>query len=807
MIPGSANPLLLTSAAAAGGYEIERSLRFNSADSARLTKSFSSTNRRTWTYSCWAKRTKLDGSNPNLVFLSRVNGSAFANIGFFSDKIRFQDSDGSDFVVSRVTEATYRDTSAWYHVVIVLDTTNATQDDRARIYVNGSRITAFATSNNIASSAQGQINLSGTHEIGRDTNDNVYTNGYLADVFFVDGQALDPTSFGEFDDNGIWQPIEYTGTYGTNGFHLPFSDNSTAASLGDDTSGNNNDWTVNNISVASGAGNDSLIDSPTNGTQTDTGVGGEVIGNYATLNPLNSPWTLSNGNLRGQAPGSPNRSYAPTTIYVDSGKWYAEFSLDDVATYRPQIGVVKLGDIQEYIGISGSQGLAWEPDTDRKYQAGTDTSSFYGQTFTGNIIVGLALDMDAGTLDVSVDGVSLGELGSGLSGFYSFAMGDIIGTPAPRGDANFGQRPFAYTAPSGFKALCTANLPAPTIEKGSDYFETKLYTGNGSTQTISGLDFSPDLVWIKNRAQADNHKLLDTVRGATNELESNTTDAEVANADGLTAFNSDGFALGADVEYNTSSEAYVAWTWDAGSSTVTNTDGSISSQVRANASAGFSVVTYTGTGSAATVGHGLGVAPSLILVKSRSLSTDWLVYHSALGGTQYIWLNLTNAAVTDGAAWNNTNPTSSVFSLSTGSGVNASAATYVAYCFAPVEGYSAFGSYVGDNAATSDSNFVYLGFRPRFLMIKCSSSSSYGYWHMFDSARDTYNVAYNRLAANSSSAENSYGWGPNTANSVVDFLSNGFKIRTSGTDGINRAQTYIYAAFAENPFALNARAR
>ena len=322
-----------------------------------------------------------------------------------------------------------------------------------------------------------------------------------------------------------------------------------------------------------------------------------------------------------------------------------------------------------------------------------------------------------------------------------------------------------------------------------NYFDVKLYTGNGSTQTISGLNFSPDLVWIKNRAAADNYKLLDTVRGATEELESNTIDAEATNADGLTAFTSDGFSLGADDEYNTSSEAYVGWTWDAGSSTVTNTQGSITSQVRANVSAGFSVVTYTGSGANATVGHGLGVAPSMYIVKNRTGTSgfsDWYVYHAALGAGAYLFLNLTFAEQSSTGVWNNTSPTSTVFSLGAGSGGNYSAANHVAYCFSPVVGYSAMGSYVGNGSATGPV-ISGLGFQPYFVMIKASSTT--GDWWMYDGARSTSNPRINKLKANTSDAED-------TAGEDVDFQLDGFQIKTSDSGLNQNAATYIYAAFA-----------
>jgi hypothetical protein len=367
--------------------------------------------------------------------------------------------------------------------------------------------------------------------------------------------------------------------------------------------------------------------------------------------------------------------------------------------------------------------------------------------------------------------------------------------------SNFGQRQWAYAAPAGFKALCTTNLPEPTIADGSTVMDVKLYTGNGSTQTISGLNFSPDLVWIKARSTSSyNHFLLDTVRGVNNELNSNTTDSEYTRpAPGsLTAFNSDGFDLNTAIGVNASSTTYAAWTWDAGSSTVTNTEGSITSQVRANASAGFSVVTYTSSSSVSTVGHGLGVAPYLIITKNRSVSNTWWTYHNAIGNTKAMRLDTTDAQTTISSTWNNTSPTSTVFTVGGewGNGNN-----IVAYCFAPVAGYSSFGSYTGNGATgwpNADGPFVFLGFRPKFILWKCTSQAEN--WVIYDSVRETYNFVNDKLLPNSSAAEST------NNNHEIDFLSNGFKIRNNNGEFNQNAATYIYAAFAEHPFATS-RAR
>tara|TARA_R110000822_G_scaffold197134_1_gene335071 strand:- start:25 stop:1047 length:1023 start_codon:yes stop_codon:yes gene_type:complete len=334
------------------------------------------------------------------------------------------------------------------------------------------------------------------------------------------------------------------------------------------------------------------------------------------------------------------------------------------------------------------------------------------------------------------------------------------------------------------------------IPDGRTVMAATLYTGNGGSQsianTVNGVSMQPDFVWVKKRSGAENHELTDAVRGNNLRLASNTTDAQSA---GGIAMASTGFALsGGFGTDNENAQTYVAWQWNAGGSTVTNTSGSISAQVRANTTAGFSVVTYTGTGANATVGHGLGVAPSMIIIKNRSSAVNWIVYHSSLGNTKELVLNSTAAEATN-SDWNNTSPTSTVFSLGVSGSGNGSGNNLVAYCFAAVAGYSAFGSYTGNGS--TDGTFVFLGFRPRWVMIKRTDSSGFS-WGILDTSRNTYNVANLRLFADLTQADNTQ--------DILDILSNGFKLRTTNTNENASGGTYIYAAFAENPFKYaNAR--
>ena len=781
------NSLLL--GADAGGYQISRSLRFNSADSAYLSRTPASAgNRKTWTWSGWVKRGVL-GSSFQTIFGAGTGGNAEASIRFNSDDtLEFYAWTGS-YNARLLTTQVFRDVSAWYHLVAVFDTPNTTADQRIRLYVNGIEITTFSSRTNPTQNYDGYFNNSISHTIGDAVSGASprFFNGYLADIHFIDGQALTPSSFAETNaTTGQWVPKAYTGSYG-NGFRLDFSDNSaaTATTLGKDRAGSNN-WTPNNLSVTAGAGNDSLVDTPTSyGTGNS---GGDVRGNYATLNPLRTGGgTLSNGNLDSSLAVSQR---AQSTISVNTGKWYCEFTLTAVPA------LVHCGLVSEdnYIATYLSDG-----------QKSIDNStSAYGSSYTSGDVVGCAIDIDAKSATFYKNGASQGSFNwSGSYSIHTFAFESRGATAGTRtATANFGQRPFAYTAPSGFKALCDTSLPAPTIARPSTVMDVKLYTGNGTTNNITGLGFSPDLVWIKSRSDAFGHRLFDTVRPLNGALYTNTTEAErtVTTNDNFTAFNLGGFSLGATSSTNgsnASGSTFAAWTWNAGSSTVTNTSGSISSQVRANASAGFSVVTWTGQTAAGSIGHGLNAAPSLIICKARSNAQSWGVYHKDVGINSYLLLDSTGASTAYAGIWGSSAPTSTVFGVPGNVGLNNNNGwTYVAYCFAPVAGYSAFGSYTGNGSA--DGPFVYTGFRPRWILVKRTDGVIQ--WTILDTARSPKNVADERLFPNLSQAETVNGDG-NT-----DLLSNGFKPRNIDSAFNANGGAYIYAAFAESPLQ-HSRAR
>jgi hypothetical protein len=348
--------------------------------------------------------------------------------------------------------------------------------------------------------------------------------------------------------------------------------------------------------------------------------------------------------------------------------------------------------------------------------------------------------------------------------------------------ANFGQRAFSYTPPSGFKALNTANLSVPSIKKPSLYMDATLRTGTGATASVSSLGFQPDLVWIKSRSAATDHGLYDAVRGAQKQLESNTTTAETTETTGLTAFGSNGYTVGALAQLNTSAATYVDWAW------------------KESVTSGFDIVTYVGNGTNRTISHNLGAVPKLIIVRSREATSTgrWLVQHGTYGAARYAYLNETFAFDTANAnlRWNSTDPTSSVFSLGTSSDGNHTGDNYVGYLFAEIAGFSRISSYTGNGS--SDGPFVWCGFRPSFVMIKRADSAEN--WSIQDDARNPLNVVDARLKPNSADVE--------AVSSVqnVDFLANGFKLRNTDPEKNASGGTYIFAAFAEAPFKY-ARAR
>jgi hypothetical protein len=1188
--------------AGAAGYQIDRSLRFNSADSAYLNRTPSSAgNRKTWTWSGWVKRS-TEG-NVDHVF----NADGYTLFYFFSDhKLDFDGGGAGAFSTARA----FRDYSAWYHIVLAFDTTQATESNRIKLWVNGEQVQEWDSITYPAQNAESAINGTGVHKIGHWNTQ--YANFYLADVYFLDNQAVDPTAFAEFDANNVWQAKEFTGSFttsgvsfdfleqqlyaggtrealfdgststgcnfqktsasssstapsntkrikvtfptaktgvtklriygggnssstnrvwynddestmitnndpvgwktvytgyaitinsisfgtsdggsnlraieindvvltdaveqGINSFHLPFSDNSSAAALGTDSSGNNNDWTVNNltaidppnyadpsyfsvgnstinnpsnafdgststqatcnytatpsndwlqwsysitantsmrffiagfplsqnisingltpvtpggsgrwlsladvypggsptfpfdftsirvapasnsrngrlsavevdgvvlVSGSGGPGSDSLIDTPSN-YEAEYGNNG---GNYCTWNRIDSTGsnTLTNGNLDSSGAKRGNRG----TISLTSGKFYYETVISTSAA-GGDFGWSK-SDEPCPTTDPGANSYGWSIHTSGVKRHNGSTSSYISGGLAVGDVIQFAIDVDAGKVWFGKNNTwgASGDPAAGTNAAFTNVTGPIAPAHGNGGSniafsSNFGQRPFAYTPPTGFKSLCTTNLPDPTIADGSTAFDVSIWSGNSTQDRKISTAFSPDFVWVKRRNAAKSHILIDAIRGDDNYLHSDTTNANQVQAN-LLGLVSDGYELGTVQSVNLTGNTYVGWAWYASESntsispgslnssaynqsavwssmcsptpsintfasgfdgstattfrggisagsyfTFTPTGGitftdkvrvyngnvsgasykynngsatsfptnswttvatgggtmtsfavtrnttavhgwfaievdgrilvdqgatpaanfpSISSTVRANPSAGFSIVSYTGNGTptiANSIGHGLNATPELIIVKNRDNTIqpyNWAVFHKDLidGSTvRYLRLNTTDGQVTGSGHWRNTPPTSSVFYVGNDGPVNNSGDDYIAYCFTPVEGYSAFGSYTGNGS--TDGPFIYTGMRPRFILQKRTDTAGSS-WQILDTERDPFNLMNSPLLPESNSAE--------VTADRFDSLSNGFKIRTSNGGQNASGGSFIYAAFAEHPFKT-ARAR
>jgi hypothetical protein len=741
------------------------------------------TNGNYMTYSVWIKRGNI-GTQQSIwsVYESGSTYSRSSGIRFNADNtIGFYEwrSDGGDFNVM-ATAAKFEDTSAWYNITVVANYVSGTV---VKVYVNGVlQLNATGVGGYLYDwFLSGSDPTSGSFRLGYDQHESCYFDGYFSCVYFIDGQALLPTSFGQVDINGVWIPIKYTGTYGIKGYRLEFKN---GAALGTDTSGNSNNWVSNGFTSS-----DQKTDTPTN--------------NYATWNTLKSgngnTFTYINGNLTSAFSASGN----PPRISVTNMLFNIGVTSGYVEIYGNSFGGLYFGVGNSTETVASGEPL-WITGGAVYYSVDgsctvNGTRGAYGSTWSAGQTIGLA--WKNGSVWFSINGVwqnsgnpstNINPAATGLTGYK------VIGISAPGSGysynvtLNCGQSSYAYTPPVGFKSLCTANLPSVSVKLPSQYFTTTLWTGNGTNGTTINTGIGADLIWTRGRTSGCNNILADTVRGITHNVWSDQVVAEdVYNSYGaISATTPTGFTVGTSgIILNYSGYNYATWSWKAGGAAVSNTNGSITSQVSANTSAGFSVVTYTGNNVVgATVGHGLNAVPQMILIKSRSNGVDWFVYHVGMGATAFMYLNQTAAATTTNGAWNNTAPTTTVLTMNASNYNNGSGYTNVAYCFAEVPGYSKFGSYYGNGSA--DGAFVNLGFRPRFVMIKRMDIT--GNWEIIDTARDTYNTCNHQSYANLTGNEGT--------NSDIDILANGFKCRSTNADVNGSGGTYIYAAFAENTF-------
>ena len=795
-------PHIITPDSALGGIQIQRSLRFDAANSSYLSRTPSSaSNRKVCTVSVWVKRVGFSdtsciasawssNSDANNISLNLVV-SEFRVVGYYYN--------------FRITNRKFRDPSAWFHIVIAFDTTQSSADNRIKIYINGVQETSFSTSGNLSQNADIAFNAATTHRIGAQSN--VLSNkfdGYMSEFNFIDGQQLDPSYFGYTDSQtGQWRPKKYTGTYGANGYYLDFSDNTSTTTLGKDKSGNGNNWTLNNFSVSAGIGDDSVEDTPTN--------------NWCIWNQVTdvSDITLSEGNLKAVS-GADSWPAIFGTHGVSSGKWYYEAIGAD--NTRWGLGW-SIEDFKSGTSNTFSVGhFAYSQDPLTLYQDGSNVAINGTPAFTAGNVLQIATDIDAGKTWFGINNTwvnasngSAGDPAAGTNPTITFSekgqkhypkMINNLGSVS----VNFGQQGFTYTPPDGFQALNSktlATVNAAGVVKPQRHFETLIYTGNNTDdRNITGLEFKPDFIWIKERSGTDNHLLFNSITGTSVFLNSNNNTTGGTDANALQSFNNDGFQIGTSSELNGNSETYVAWCWKAGGAAVTNNDGNITSSVSVNQEAGFSIATYTGStaSGALTVGHGLGKKPAWVIIKRRDDTGDWIVGHQGLAtdafaNNKFLKLDSTSSTFTNSQVFG-AEPTTTVTQIvtdgSSGAANLTSSGTYVMYSWAEIPGYSKFGSYIGNGS--SDGTYVNLGFRPAWVMIKRISGTQN--WRIFDNKRNPFNDVDLNLQANTNGAEFE-----SSAYNALDFLSNGFKlVGTNADEGTNQSgQSYIYMTFAEQP--------
>jgi len=779
----------IPSAAAAGFYthQIANSCRFDVGSSSNLSLASASTsgNNDYWTFSFWWK------SNPistDQTFLGAGDGTGNSDnylelrLRTTTDNtIRSASTDANVFT----TTAMFRDPSAWSHGL--WNNNNGT----STFYINGTQVATGSLDGGAGSAINSKDMTIGKYTLGTSQ----YYGGYLAEVMMVSADSsaavLTPTSFTE-TKNGVFIPKDISGLSNQD-FYLKFEN---SADLGNDSSGNNRDWTSNGL-----AAEDQMLDSPTFDSDTNGG-------NFATLNPLVaiSGVTFSEGNLK-EADDNSGWQAMWSTMAVPSGKYYFEAEYTTSARDRGYIGVAQSIDLatyqDSYYAGQTNNSAGWYSANGSVYINASTTGSTLN-TYTTDDIVGCAIDIDNGYVYFSKNGTweDSGDPTSGATGTGGFSLsastsGDswhlIVSGWGSEFIVNYGQDPsfagsitagtaapdnglglFKYDVPAGYKALCSGNLPTPAADPADDdgpgkYFNAVIYTGTGSSQGITGVGFQPDVVLIKNRGETDAWNHQNDVLGVGKTQAWNSDAAVASETDCIDSFDSDGFTVDTNHKVNASSETYVAYCW------------------KESADAGFDIYTYSGTGSQVTVSHDLGVAPDLILnFLNVGAAWDSTAYWNTpfMGTAKGVFMPLYNAAQT----------TTYVDSTSTTNFVttnmSTSGRTYFGYTIANKEGLVRVGQYTGNGDA--NGTFVYTGFKPAFILCKRADSASFGNWRVMDDARDPDNVGDKSLLPNSTSAAET------GSDNYVDLLSNGFKLRN--TQNWNSSGTYVFLAIAHNPF-------
>ena len=830
-------------------FEIEKSLTLAGAGALEFTPAEANTSY--WTFATWIKRNEISGNyaiclsstnyaNPYQVDGIGFNGDGSTDDEFFAFQFSNSNSAPNGFQTQQYSndDEKFQDQSSWYHFCVRNNNSTAT------VWINGQEIQQWSRSSNFRF-----IGRAGVHNIGAyggSSRSYSSTNMSFAETYFILDSGFDADDIYDYTQfvetkNGILVPKENSLTaaqIGDGGFYLEYKQvgsNADANGLGADTSGNGHHVAYVGSILDAHRGRP---DTPTNNFCT---LASEFVFHGADYNPATSA-----GALEFETSGNATNGYGTHSVnnVAKNGGVYFEVRLDAIDTSRTYIGVIcQTGLFPNADGTNGATyafpkkaliNNAIRGFFDARVDGNSTDLTSQGTLANGDV-VGVAINSD-GKVFFSKNGTFLdngdGDTGNPSTGAnpmvtIDFDDGEWLPVAGYNSDftVNFGQDgsfeaqetsggnsdangigDFMFAVPTGHLALCTKNMSEPTIGPNSlagntsEHFQTLTYTGNGGTQSIA-VDHQPDFTWIKNRSSTDDHQLFDSNRGVTKVIETNENTAEAANDDTLTAFISSGFSLGDDVTVNTNAELYAAFNWKANGGTATATisesGNNPAASVQANPNAGFSLITYTGTGAVGTIAHGLGKIPKGIWIKNRDDTDSWACYHhDAVAGdpgaaTQYFAFN-NNGANTDNAnRWNDTSPTSSVFTVATDDSVNKDGEKYVAYVFAEVEGFSKFGSYTANNAA--DGPYVYLGFRPSFLIVRNAGADAN--WEITTSVYNKTsgnNPADQHLFPNITSAE--------TSSDAYNMLSNGFKIKSTGYSRNRDTQHYVYYAWAAQPF-------
>ena len=811
-----------------------------------LAKTPDAGNRKTHTLSVWIKRSGL--SSGQNILEARGSGDAGNVDIWFDANDRLEVSGGSTYW--RTTTRVFRDVSSWYHIMIVTDTVQTGQtfsgQNALRIYVNGVEETVFTDNNHYSEDTDYAIGGNVEHRIGDGYG---HFDGYMARYEFVDGIALTPASFGE-TKNGVWIAKKYTGSYGTNGHKLEFKETGTSANssgLGADTSGNDNHHTPTQITAI----DSNMPDSPENNFCTMNPSGRRYGQSYVSTFSEGS-LKVTNADYSSNSNGNSTHNWGTMAInqIASEGGVYFEVRMDALDTNRSYFGVIgDNGTDNKNTAAAGasysfpikavlatSLYLTATTDTD-----GTSVDLRSGNTVFGNgEVAGVAIKSD-GKLFIHREGTYLkdasGNVGNPSTGANPLATIDLtLGDYLPyvgynsNFTLNFGQDPtfagnetapgtdkndangigrFLFDVPTNYLAMCSSNMAEPTIgpnsdTKSSQHFAPKIYSassgsagaGSSTPQDIGGLDFKPDLVWIKGRSYTDHHILFDSSRGTGKYILPSTSNAEATQADTLDEFRDDGFGLGADSTalVNYQNNTYVSWNWKGGGGASSNSEGNLASNINANTDAGFSIVTWTGNGNASvTLGHGLNSTPELIIYKGLENTFSWPVWFKTFGTSSGFFLDVNNGAAAAGRV--TSVPTPTVIGNVELNYTNTNTEGSVAYCFHSVEGYSKIGTYVANENA--DGPFIYTGFRPAFVVVK-KIDTAHG-WEATDAARNTTNPLNKHLLWDTTAGD--------TTADPYDFYANGFKLKTSGyTRNRVAGKVLLYMAFAEAPFKYaNAR--